>query len=97
MSIDKKSQFGYTSVILFDEAVKHGDKKSFVNITDDITRKKRGGVGTCGNFGIFSSAFLAIKRDFRLPAEIVHREPRQVAVAVMHLLCILGLFLYTHN
>lgn len=43
MSIDKKSQFGYTSVILFDEAVKHGDKKSFVYITDDITRKKRGG------------------------------------------------------
>ena len=97
MSIDKKSQFGYTSVILFDEAVKHGDKKSFVNITDDITRKKRGGGLERMEILFFSSAFLAIKRDFRLPAEIVHREPRQVAVAVMQLLCILGLFLYTHN
>ena len=62
MSIDKKSQFGYTSVILFDEAVKHGDKKSFVNITDDITRKKRGGVGTYGNFVFFFRIFGDKKR-----------------------------------
>ena len=57
MSIDKKSQFGYTSVILFDEAVKHGDKKSFVNITDDITRKKRGGGWNVWKFCFFLPHF----------------------------------------